>query len=119
MVLADMLMLLLADEVIDVNGLKDDAENNYCHFWRRQNPDLEHLGRLHGREGSLTLGSKGKIRWGKRKCPSDRGNNMNKGMETGMCTVTLEAWNRVAELEDRLHYTGAGRCVGEGVGQMG
>lgn len=82
----------------------------------RENPELEHLGRLHGREGSLKLGFKGKIKWGKRKCLSDRGNNVNKGMETGMCIVTLEAWNRLAEQEDRIHYTGAGRCLGEGVG---
>lgn len=33
--------------------------------------------------------------------------------------MTLEAWNRVAELEDRIHYMGAGRCMGEGVGRMG
>lgn len=50
----------------------------------RENPELEHLGRLYGREGSLKLGFKGKIRWEKRKCPSDRRNNMNKGMETEM-----------------------------------
>lgn len=53
---------------------------------------------------------------GKEKMSFRQGNNVNKGMETGMCIVTLGAGNRVAELEDRVHYTGAGRRMGEGVG---